>query len=128
VCHSLPSTYPPSFHQMHEMILRESLVAKLDKIFVEHRELRANKDGVFWESKFQRLTKSVKTCSVTQSTDAKYSVNIWSVTSNSLCWSPVNLSTYRANIYRRMLHRIFYIVGESEVHWWLTQSVLSPFL
>ena len=40
---------------------------------------------------------------------------------NFLWCSPVNLSIYRAKIYRRILHRISNVAGDSEVHWWLSQ-------
>ena len=58
--------------------------------------------------------------------------NIWSVVDllhqNQCWWSPIISSAYGVNLESRMLDKILYVVGKSDMRLQLLQSVLSPFL
>ena len=57
--------------------------------------------------------------------------NIWSVV-DLLCqnphwWSPIISSAYGLNLDRRMLDKILYVLGKSDMQLKLLQSLISPF-
>ena len=61
-------------------------------------------------------------------TNEEYMTSSWPVASKSTLLTPIISSTYGINLDSRMLDKIFYVAGKSNMPLWLLQSFVSPFL